>query len=209
MTWSHGMTWPSTSTLPRRPGPTSRASAQHSTATRRAPGQSRARCRRTRLCSRQLAWKIQRVSGPPPGPRPSQQPTRAVSLGQQDPLGRQEPLAQRRIGQERGLGQEPNPDPQQNPDPQPNPDPHQEQAPGPDRETDQDLRQARAQVPTGPASSVMPPPRLSGPRLSGLPLRTITTRMSITSRRHRRPCRTSIQWPRAHGPRSSAVPRTC
>jgi hypothetical protein len=187
VTWSHGMTWPSTSTLPRRPGPTSRASAHHSTATHRAPGQSRARCRRTSLCSRQLAWKIERASGPPPGPRPSQQPNRAVSLGQQDPLGQQR------------MGQEPNPDPRQ----------EQEQEPGPDRETDQDLRQARAQVPTGPASSVMPPPRLRGPRLSGLPLRTITTRMSITSRRHRRPCRTSIQWPRAHGPRSSAVPRTC
>ena len=71
----------------------------------------------------------------------------------------------------------------------------------------QGQREGRApgQAPTGPGSSVMPPPPPRGPRLKT----TTAMRTSITSRRHRRRCRTSIRWPRAPGPLCSADPRTC
>ena len=68
-------------------------------------------------------------------------------------------------------------------------------------------REGRAadRAPTGPGSSVTPPPPLRGPR----PRTTSVMRTSITSRRHRLRCRTSIRWPRAPGPLCSADPLTC
>ena len=231
VTSSRGTTWPWILKPPRRRGPTSRASvpgrpgrshrnttapasnspASNSPArtsrTRTSPASHAAARSRGTLAAVRRAWAARPIPWAcPQFPRPARTPSPAdQSQGLLWP------------GQGRRQGPEQRPD--QGPDQRPDQGPDQVR----DRETDryrndrdrdrtgmnqlQAQREGRAadRARTGPGSSVMPPRPLRGPR----PRTTKATRRSITSRRHRHRCRTSIRWPRAPGPLCSADPLTC
>ncbi len=196
VTSSRGMTWPSTLTPPRCPGPISRASVPASLTSR--PGNeaqpdqaqpiepSWIRPSRATHSSIRLSVTPGRrdagLAGPTAGPAQIER-AGPRTAGSRKAAQDQEPRGRARAP---GAAREPNQEPSQRP----------AQDPG---------REPADRVPTGPASSVTPPPRSRGHQR-----RTMTKMTGSTLfRRPRRRYRTSIQWPRAPGPPSSAGPLTC